>query len=41
MNIGCIAQANKTARIVWAMLVHGSKFRAELPIVSGRQLSTA
>lgn len=41
MNIACVAQANKTARIVWAMLVHGSKFRAELPTVSGRQLSAA
>ncbi|WP_194722099.1 IS110 family transposase [Noviherbaspirillum malthae] len=26
-NIACVAQANKTARIVWAMLVHEREFR--------------
>jgi transposase len=40
MNVACVAQANKTARVVWAMLVHGREFRADLPTASGRQVST-
>jgi len=27
-NVAAVAQANKTARIVWALLVHNREFRA-------------
>lgn len=29
MNVAVVAQANKTARIVWAMLAHGREFRVD------------
>ena len=29
MNVAVVAQANKTARIVWAMLAHGRDFRPD------------
>lgn len=41
MNIACVAQANKTARIVWALLIHGREFRTDLPPACGQQVSTA
>jgi hypothetical protein len=40
MNIAGVAQANKTARIVWAMLIHGPNFRADVGTASGREGST-
>lgn len=30
INVACVAQANKTARIVWALLVHNRDFRSDL-----------
>lgn len=39
-NVACVAQANKTARIVWAMLFHEREFRADFSTVTGRQIST-
>lgn len=33
-NIACVAQANKTARIVWAMLAHNQEFRHDLAACS-------
>ena len=29
INVAVVAQANKTARIVWAMLAHGREFRVD------------
>ncbi|WP_423749424.1 IS110 family transposase [Pseudomonas sp. VD9] len=35
-NVAVVAQANKTVRIAWALLAHGSKFRADYtPDVTG------
>jgi transposase len=28
-NVAVVAQANKTARIAWALLAHGTKFRPD------------
>lgn len=36
-NVACVAQANKTARIVWALLAHGREFRSDFPAVTGSQ----
>jgi transposase len=33
-NVACVAQANKTARIVWAMLAHNQEFRHDLAACS-------
>jgi transposase len=33
-NVACVAQANKTARIVWAMLAHNQEFRYDLAACS-------
>ncbi|MFZ6771037.1 IS110 family transposase, partial [Undibacterium sp. Di26W] len=33
-NVACVAQANKTARIVWAMLAHHQEFRHDLAACS-------
>lgn len=40
INVACVAQANKTARIVWAMLAHGREFRTDFPTASGQEVST-
>lgn len=34
-NVACVAQANKTARIVWAMLVHDREFQSDFSAVNG------
>lgn len=34
MNVACVAQANKTARIIWAVLAHGTPFRSSYPTTS-------
>jgi transposase len=41
MNIACVAQANKTARIIWALLVHGREFRADFCAMTGKEVSPA
>ena len=38
MNITCVAQASKTARIVWAMLVHDREFRYDFSAVADRKV---
>lgn len=38
-NVACVAQANKTARIVWALMFHEREFRADFS--AGREISTA
>jgi transposase len=38
-NVACVAQANKTARIVWALMFHEREFRADFP--ASREISTA
>ena len=37
-NVACVAQANKTARIVWAMLFHEREFRSDFSPVAGREV---
>lgn len=41
MNVACVAQANKTARIVWAMLAHEREFRSDFFAVTGKEVRTA
>lgn len=41
MNVACVAQANKTARIVWAMLAHEREFRPDFSAVSDREIRPA
>lgn len=38
VNVACVAQANKTARIVWAMMFHEREFRADFS--ASRKIST-
>jgi transposase len=40
-NVACVAQANKTARIVWAMMFHEREFRSDFSTVAGREIRTA
>lgn len=40
-NIACVAQANKTARIIWALLTHGRDFRADFCAVTGKEVGPA
>jgi transposase len=40
-NVACVAQANKTARIVWAMMFHEREFRSDFSVVAGREIRTA
>jgi transposase len=35
-NVACVAQANKTARIIWAMLAHNQEFRHDLAACSNQ-----
>jgi transposase len=39
-NVACVAQANKTARIVWAMMFHEREFRSDFSAVTGREIGT-
>lgn len=41
MNVACVAQANKTARIVWAMLAHEREFRDDFAAVTGSKVIPA
>lgn len=41
MNVACVAQANKTARIVWAMLAHDREFRSDFSAVTVREVRPA
>jgi hypothetical protein len=41
MNVACVAQANKTARIVWAMLAHEREFRPGFSAVTDREVRAA
>jgi transposase len=36
-NVACVAQANKTARIVWAILTHEREFRDGFSAFNGRE----
>lgn len=40
-NVACVAQANKTARIVWAMLFHEREFRSDFSTVAGSEIRAA
>lgn len=40
-NVACVAQANKTARIVWAMLAHDREFRSDFAAVAGKEVRPA
>jgi len=40
-NVACVAQANKTVRIVWAMLVHDREFRSDFCAVAGKEVRPA
>ncbi|WP_136420442.1 IS110 family transposase [Herbaspirillum sp. ST 5-3] len=40
-NVACVAQANKTARIIWAMLVHNREFRSDFCAVAGKEVRPA
>lgn len=40
-NVACVAQANKTARIVWAMLTHERDFRSDFSAVAGKVVKPA
>ena len=38
-NVACVAQANKTARIAWAMLVHDREFRSDITSETHREIT--
>lgn len=40
-NVACVAQANKTARIVWAMLAHEREFQPDFSAVAAREARPA
>ncbi len=41
MNVACVAQANKTAHIVWAMLIYDREFRSDFSAVTGKEVRLA
>lgn len=41
INVACVAQANKTARIVWAILAHEREFRSDFTAAHDRKMMPA